>query len=278
MRNGYAQKRPVDCSNDREPMKSDSRDSSKAAGPIALVTGSGADRVGNRLVRSLAADGYAVAVHYRSSDAGAASTVREITEQGGTARAFQADVSQEVDVDQLMGDVVGHFGRLDLLVTTASRWDRKSLEEITAADVQAAFAVDALGSFLCARRAGLLMAQQDSGGSIVLIGDASVKQPRTGQAAYYLAKGSIPTMTRVLAAELADRHPSVRVNAILPGSILAPDASSADDHARRIGQTLTQLADDPQSVANAVRYLAESPLVTGTCLTLDGGRSIKSPD
>jgi len=244
--------------------------------PVALVTGSGADRVGNRLVRTLAANGYAVAVHYRSSDVGATSTVREIEQQGGTARAFQADVSEEADVDHMMEEVVGHFGRLDLLVTTASRWDRKSLEEITTADVRAAFAVDGLGSFLCARRAGLLMAQQDSGGSIVLIGDASVQQPRTGQAAYYLAKGSIPAMTRVLAAELADRNPSVRVNAILPGSILAADASSADDCARRIGETLTQLADDPHSVANAVRYLAESPLVTGTCLTLDGGRGIKS--
>ena len=258
-------------------MNSHNLDSGNTTRPVALVTGSGADRVGNRLVRSLAADGYAVAVHYRSSDTGAMTTLREIAEQGGAARAFQADVSQEADVDQMMDDIVGHFGRLDLLVTTASRWDRRSLEEISAADVHAAFAVDGLGSFLCARRAGLLMARQDSGGSIVLIGDASVHQPRTGQAAYYLAKGSIPTMTRVLAAELAERNPAVRVNAILPGSILAPDESSADDQARRIGETLTQLADDPHSVTNAVRYLVESPLVTGTCLMLDGGRSIKSP-
>ena len=108
----------------------------------------------------------------------------------------------------------------------------------------------------------------------MLLGDASVYQPRTGEAAYYLAKGTISTLTRVLAVELADLNPSVRVNAILPGSVLPPESLTAEEREQRQQATLTQRADDPQAIADAVRYLSESPFITGQCLTLDGGRQI----
>ncbi len=244
-------------------------------GPVAVVTGSGALRLGNRIARSLADHGYRVALHYRSSAQAAEQTCADINSAGGTAAVFQADVSSESDVDRLMQDVLATFGRIDLLVCTASQWQRRALEEVTAADVRAALETDALGTFLCARRAGLLMAEQTSGGCIINIGDASMDQPRTGEAAYYVAKGVIPAMTRMLAVELAARHPQVRVNAVLPGSVLAPETLTDSERSQRRRETLTRTADDPQSVINAILYLADSSFVTGTSLTIDGGRGIR---
>jgi pteridine reductase len=243
--------------------------------PVALVTGSGADRVGNHVARGLAAEGFTIAVHYGTSKNSAKRTVEEVKKQGGEALTFRTDVTSESDVDQLIEDVLDQFGRIDLLVTTASRWEKQTLEKVRAEDIRAAFDVDCLGTFLCARRAGLAMTRQETGGNIVLLGDASMHQPRSGEAAYYLAKATIPTMARLLAVELAERHPSVRVNAILPGSVMAPQSLSAAQLQERSDATLTKTADNPDAITRAVLYLTNASFVTGTCLTVDGGRGIR---
>lgn len=252
-------------------------DTKQNPAPVVLITGSGSLRLGNRIARSLADRGYQLALHYRTSAATAEQTQTEIEQSGGTASVFQADVSSEADVDQLMSDVVDRFGRLDLLINAASRWQQGTLEDVTAADLLAAFQTDALGTFLCGRRAGLIMAQQQTGGCIINVGDASMHQPRTDEAAYYVAKGSIPTVTRMLAVELAARNPAVRVNAVLPGSVLAPESFSQERRRQRQQETLTKKADDPAAVVDAVLYLATSTFVTGVCLQIDGGRGIYRP-
>jgi pteridine reductase len=255
----------------------DADQSTSPNSPVALVTGSGANRVGNHVARGLAAHGFAVAVHYATSKVSATNTVADITEQGGTACDFQADVTLESEVDELIDTVGDHFGRIDLLVTTASRWEKQSFEDVRTEDIRSTFEVDCLGTFLCARKAGLVMTQQDTGGNIVLIGDASIYQPRTGEPAYYLAKATIPTMTRMLAVELAERQPSVRVNAILPGSVMAPNTMTSAQQQQRRHATLTRTADNPDAVTQAVLYLTNASFVTGTCLTVDGGRKILRP-
>ncbi len=243
--------------------------------PVALVTGSGSARVGNHVARGLAHKGFSIAIHYGTSGDSARKTVEEIEEQGGTAAAFQCDVTSEPEVNHLIECVLDQFGRIDLLVTTASRWEKQSLENVQADNIRSAMDVDCLGTFLCAQKAGLAMIRQETGGNIVLIGDASIHQPRTGEAAYYLAKATIPTMARVLAVELAERHPSVRVNAILPGSVQAPASLSAEQLQERCQATLTKTADNPDSILQGVLYLTNASFVTGTCLTVDGGRGIK---
>ena len=132
-------------------------------GKVALVTGSGKRRVGNAIIEALAARGYQVAVHYNRSADDAEQTVLRLKEQGRRAEAFQADVAEEPGVDRLFTEVLASFGRLDVLVTAAAIWAPKRLEEVTAADVERFFAVNTLGTFLCCRRAGLLMAQQPEG-------------------------------------------------------------------------------------------------------------------
>jgi pteridine reductase len=194
-----------------------------------MVTGSGKRRVGNAVATALAARGYAIALHYNSSADEAQQTVVRLNEQGTRASAFQADVADESQVDRLFEQTLGHFGRLDVVVTAAAVWERRPLEETTAEDVRRQFDVNTLGTFLCCRKAGLIMADQPEGGVIVTIGDWATRRPYPDYAAYFASKGAIPALTRSMAVELARRNPRVRVNCILPGPVMLPeDLSEAE--------------------------------------------------
>jgi pteridine reductase len=241
---------------------------------VALITGSGKRRVGNATAHALAERGYAIALHYNRSADDAQETVGQLERQGIAARAFQADVADEPQVDRLFREVLDHFGRLDALVTAAAVWIPTPLEETTAADVRRQFDVNTLGTFLCCRRAGLIMAGQPEGGAIVTIGDWAVKRPYPGYAAYFVSKGAIPTLTRMLAVELSQRNPHVRVNCILPGPVMLPENLSQPEVQGAVAGTLLKRPGRPENVAQAVVFLVENDYVTGVCLPVDGGRTI----
>ncbi len=248
--------------------------SEEARGKVALVTGSGRQRVGNVIARSLAGWGYDVALHYHRSEQSAAETVEELRSMDVSSEAFRADVSESSDVDAMFEQIVRRFGRLDVLVTTASIWETIPLEDVTAEDMLRHYRVDVLGTFLCARRAGLIMADQPEGGVIVTFSDWAVKRPYLDHAAYFAAKGSIPTLSRALAVELSHRNPKIRVNCIQPGPILFPPESTEDQRQAMIESTLVKTANCPESVSLAVQFFIDNPFVTGVCLPIDGGRSI----
>lgn len=246
----------------------------RGRGRVALVTGSGKQRVGNVIARTLAARGFSIALHYRTSAQEAHQTVQAIHAQGGRAEAFQADVSVEAEVDRLFRQTLDCFGRLDVLVTAAATWEPKPLEQITAADVRRQFEINALGTFLCCQRAGLIMVRQPEGGAIVTIGDWACARPYPDYAAYFVSKGSIPTITQTLAVELARRNPAVRVNCILPGPVMLPANLPLHERHEAIAGTLLRRVGKPEHVAQAVLFLIENDFVTGVCLPVDGGRTI----
>jgi pteridine reductase len=241
---------------------------------VALVTGSGKRRVGNVIASALAARGYSIALHYHRSAEEAQQTVVRLKTAGVEAEAFQADVAQEADVARLFDQVAGRFARLDVLVTAAAVWEPTPLEQVTAADVRRQFEINALGTFLCCQRAGLIMVKQPQGGAIVIIGDWATARPYPEYAAYFLSKGTIPTMTRMLAVELARRNPTVRVNCILPGPVMLPENLSQAEVQGAVAGTLLKRAGRPENVAHAVVFLVENDYLTGVCLPVDGGRSI----
>jgi pteridine reductase len=242
--------------------------------PVALITGSGRPRIGNRIARALGERGYRIALHYHSSEEEAQAALHQFRELGIEAEAFRADVSQETDVDRMFESLHDRFGRLDVLVTTASIWNAKKLEDLSAEDLRLNFEINTLGTFLCVRRAGLMMAEQESGGTVVTIGDWAIERPYPNHAAYFVSKGAIPTLTKTMAVELAARNPRVRVNCIHPGPVMTPPGLNEQERQARIDATLVKQADDPETMVKAVLYFIESPFVTGVCLPVDGGRTI----
>lgn len=245
---------------------------------VALVTGSGKHRIGYYVAEALARRGYALAIHYRTSATEANQAVDEYRGRSVQAIAIQADLSKEKEVQTLMRTTLDRFGRIDLLVTCAAIWEKKPLEEVTAADLRQNFEVNTLGTFLCAQQAGLAMVKQKQGGCIVTIGDWATHRPYVNYPAYLASKGAIPTITRTLAVELGTRNPAVRVNCILPGPVMLPPKLPEAERRQAISGTLVKREGRPENVAQAVMFFLDNDFVTGTCLPVDGGRSVFAPD
>jgi pteridine reductase len=249
-----------------------------AAHKVALVTGSGKRRVGWFVADALAARGYALVLHYRTSATEAAEAVQQFRSRGVDVLALQADLTDEKAVGSLMEQTLARFGRLDVLVNCAAAFKSKPLEDVTAADVRFFFETNTLSTFLCSQRAGLAMVKQPEGGCIVTLGDWATARPYVNYAAYFPSKGAIPTLTRCLAVELGSRNPAVRVNCILPGPVLLPPDLPAAERQQAIDATLVKREGRPENIAQAVLFFIDNDFVTGTCLPVDGGRTIFAPD
>ncbi len=246
-----------------------------SAQKAALVTGSGKRRVGAHVAAALAARGYAVAVHYRTSAAEAADTAADLTARFGVpAVPVRADLADQGAVGGMVREVLDRFGRIDALVNCAAVWNRKRLEDVTAADVRAHLDANLLGTFLTCQHVGLAMVGQPGGGAIVNVGDWADARPYRDYAAYFPSKAAIPGLTRVFAVELGTRNPRVRVNAVLPGPVMLPPDLSAEERAEAVAGTLVKCEGSPDHVAAAVLHFVENGFVTGTCLPVDGGRTV----
>ncbi len=247
--------------------------------PVALVTGSGAPRVGRSIAVHLAGLGCRLALHANTSVESAESLA------GKLRREFEIDVivtqgSLEDDAvpKRLVEETFKHFGRIDILVNSAAIWSPSKLADITPDEIRRYFDINAVASFLSAREAGLRMAGQPRGGSIINLGDWATGRPYLDHAAYFPSKGAVEVMTRSLAVELAHLNPRIRVNCILPGPVLLEDSVSGEKRSKIAASTLVGRVGTPGHIAHAVQFLCENDFVTGVCLPVDGGRSIFAPD
>ena len=244
--------------------------------PVALVTGSGAKRVGNVVARALSARGFHLVLHANRSLAEAEGTMDELNRAGGQAIALAADLTDEAAARQFVDSAHQHYGRLDVLVNCAAIWRPVPLERVTADEVRRNFEINTLATFLCSQSAGLKMAAQPTGGVIINIGDWAVARPYLNFAAYFPSKGAISALTRDLAVEFAARNPRVRVNAILPGPVMLPPDLPREEREASIAGTLVKREGSPEHIAHAVLFLIENDFVTGVSLPVDGGRTIAS--
>ena len=243
--------------------------------PVALVTGS-AKRVGRVIAEHLAAAGYRIAVHANHSMEEAKRFASQLKDQGTEAQAFQADLTKLSDIKNLVDYVHFYFGRIDVLVNSASIFHPTPLEEMSEEDVDAMFRMNTYSALHCANWVGRRMQEQATGGAIVNIADWSIVRPTIGYSAYIASKGALVTLTKSLAIDLAAQNPAIRVNAVLPGQVLLPEGSSEAKRQAAIDATLVKRQGEPEDVAQAVQFLVESPFVTGVCLPVDGGRTIFS--
>jgi NAD(P)-dependent dehydrogenase (short-subunit alcohol dehydrogenase family) len=240
----------------------------KIDGTTALVTG-GAHRVGRELALALAEAGADVVVNYHRSAAAAADTVRDIERLGRRALAVQGDVAEPADARRLVTAALEGFGRLDILVNSASRFERTPLPEITPEAWDRVLGVNLKGPFLMAQAAA--DALRAARGTIVNIVDLSAFQPWPSYIPHAVSKAGLLHLTRCLARALA---PEVRVNAIAPGTVLPPDDFDGTDNAGGMDRRVLDTAGSPVDVTRALRYLLEADFVTGEVLVVDGGRRL----
>jgi 3-oxoacyl-[acyl-carrier protein] reductase len=241
---------------------------SRPEGAVALVTGA-AKGIGAASARALAADGWLVAVNYRSDEAGARATVAAIEEAGGKAIAVHADVSNGTGED-LIERVEAELGPVLALVNNAGmRADGLALQ-LDDEMWTSVLDTNLTAPFRLTRQAMRAMIRARYGR---VVNVASVVGPRAnaGQSNYAASKAGLIGMTKTIAAEVARR--GVTVNAVAPGFIETD--MTADVPASVVEAVPARRAGTPDEVAAAVRFLASESAgyVTGTTLFVDGGMS-----
>lgn len=236
---------------------------------VALVTGA-ARRVGRAIALGLAGRGASIIVHYRSSEADARHTVADLRALGVRAEAFRADLGRPVEIGALFEAAARDFGRVDVLVNSASTFRPGNVLEVTAEDWDAVMNVNLRAPFLCSQHAARLMLER-GGGVIVNIADIAGQVPWVRFPHHSVSKAGVVMLTKVLAKSLG---PDVRVNAVVPGPILKPD-DMPDTRWERLGVVLPlRRTGDPGNVVQAVLALVENDFVTGAVLNVDGGDAL----
>jgi 3-oxoacyl-[acyl-carrier protein] reductase len=241
----------------------------------ALVTGASRG-IGAAIACALAADGWPVAVNFRSDEDAAQATVARIADDDGRALAVQADIAVPEQVEQLFADAERELGRVLVLVNNAGvRIDDLALS-LSDSDWDRVIDTNLTAAFRATRRALRGMIRKRYGRVINI---ASVVGPRAnaGQANYAAAKAGLIGMTKTIAVEVARR--GVTVNAIAPG-LIATDmtadlASSPEGDGELLAAVPARRAGSPEDVAACARFLAseQAGYVTGSTLYVDGGLS-----
>ncbi len=232
----------------------------------ALVTG-GARRIGEAVCRALARSGYSVALHYGTSGVAAEQTARRISKDGGICATFACDLADGHATEDLVPAVLEEFGRLDVLVNSASIFEKSTLAEGSLDVWDRHFAVNLKAPYILMRS----FAHYAKQGSIVNILDTHVSRNKTTYAAYLLSKKTLGELTKMAAVEFA---PRIRVNAVAPGIILPP-GSQADGYLDRLArQVPLQRKGKVENIAHAVLFLLENDYVTGQVIFEDGGEHL----
>jgi pteridine reductase len=209
-------------------------------------------------------------VHHHASADEADGLVEAIRAKGGRAVSLRADLAEADEVRRLARDAVAAFGRLDVLVNNASVFPAEGLEETDEALWDHTLAVNLRAPFLLIR--ALASALRDRGGCVVNLGDLAGVQAWDGYAAHGVSKAALLHLTRVAARALA---PAVRVNAIAPGTVLPPDGLPPGEIERLAARAALGRIGSSDDVVRALRYLLDADFVTGTTLTVDGGRLLR---
>jgi NAD(P)-dependent dehydrogenase (short-subunit alcohol dehydrogenase family) len=239
----------------------------------ALVTGAGR-RIGRTLALRAASLGYAVAVHYRSSERDARAVKAEIEAAGGRAALVMADLADVGATEPLVEAAAAAVGPLTLLVNNASLFEDDRVGALTPAEWDAHMAANLRAPVFLAQA---FAAQEGARGLIVNLLDQRVWRPTPLYFSYAVSKAALWHATRMLAQALA---PHIRVNGIGPGPTLPSIHQSEATFADEARHVLLQRRDTPEEIADALAYLVDAPSVTGQMIAVDGGQHLawRTPD
>ena len=235
----------------------------------ALVTGASGG-IGQAVARELARRGWGVALHYWKNEASARRLEEEILAQGGSARRYQADLTDPAQVEALFVAAEEDFGFLEGLVNNAGTAWKGLFTDMTLEDWRQVLDSDLTSVFLCCRRALPPMIRRKRG-SIVNVSSMWGQVGASCEAAYSAAKAGVIGLTKALAKE--EGPSGIRVNCLAPGVVRTPmngDLSPEDLAALREETPLERIGS-PEEIAQAAAFLLENTFVTGQVLGVNGG-------
>jgi NAD(P)-dependent dehydrogenase (short-subunit alcohol dehydrogenase family) len=244
----------------------------------ALVTGA-ARRIGRAIACDLAAHGWDVAVHYRTSSADAGEVVGEIEASGRRAVALQADLAQEAEAGGLVARARDRLGPISLLVNSAAIFEHDLPQSADAASWQRHMAINLRAPLVLVQ--GLLAqlppvadgepAEQAMAANVINLIDQRVLNLTPHYTSYSVSKAGLWALTRHLALALA---PRVRVNAIGPGIVLPPPGAGEESTAAMRRAMPLQRGAGVDEICACVRFILATPSLTGQMIALDGGQHL----
>jgi NAD(P)-dependent dehydrogenase (short-subunit alcohol dehydrogenase family) len=236
----------------------------------ALVTGGGA-RLGATMVRRLAGEGWAVAIHYHHSAHEADDLAAEIRSAGGRVAVLEADLGAISDFADFFACANRDLGFCSLLVNSASAFAYDDIGNVTRTSLENQFAVNLHAPVLLAR-AFAAQLREGSKGLIVNLLDQKVFNLNPDFLSYTLTKSSLEAATRLLAQALA---PRIRVCGIAPGLTLRSGEQTEEGFHAAHAKTPLGFGSKPQDVAEALSFLVRVPSITGATIVVDGGQHLQ---
>jgi 3-oxoacyl-[acyl-carrier protein] reductase len=213
-------------------------------GKVAIVTGA-SKGIGAAIAEHLAAAGAAVVVNYGSSKEGADRVVAEITRQGGTAVAVQANVANQADVERLFSETKRAFGRLDFLVNNAGIYEFFPIEDVTEEHFHKHFDLNVLGLLLASKEAARHF--DAAGGSIINISSAASTLAPPNTSVYSATKAAVVGFTQAMHKELGSQ--GIKSTALWPAFVDTPMTDFVKEHVKP--EEMIQVSD----IAETVRVL-----------------------
>ncbi len=236
-------------------------------GKTALVTG-GAVRIGKAITLGLAKAGANVVINYNSNAEEANLTAREAETYGVKAITVQANIADLEQDRRMFAEIHEKLGPVDILVNSASPFHTIHVPTDDFTNWHIVTGVLVNGSFYVSNLAAKDMLEKKEG-AIINIVDLTIWEAWPNFTAHTVGKSALYALNRQLALEL---RPYVRVNAVCPGPVLAPDDYSPEKIERTAKKTLLDRWGTPEDVSKAVNFLVEADYITADVIRVDGGQ------
>lgn len=236
---------------------------------VILITG-GAIRVGKAFAIHLAKKGAHIAFTYFNDSEDWETTSREIEKYGVKSLPLKVDSRDSSQIRETVERTVDAFGTINVLINNAGIWLKTPFLEIPEEDFDQEIAINLKGPFLFSQQVAPVMLKGKAG-VIINITDISAFQVWPGYAHHAASKSGLVSLTKQMATELA---PSIRVNAIAPGTIMLPPEASEEKINWSRENSLLKRIGKVEEAAQLVQFLIENDFVTGSVYPIDGGRSL----
>ena len=248
-------------------------------GKVAIVTG-GAQGIGRACVERLASEGAKV-IAADTQDTQGNRLADALSKKGQSVRFVHANVTERLDMRNLVAAAVEAYGRLDVLVTCAGMFEVTPFLDLDEETFDKVMDVNLKGTFLAAQCAAKQMVRQlEAGegppGAIVTVTSVNAWFGLPGSAAYATSKGGVMQLTKSMAMALADH--GIRVNAVGPGTIETKMSeavtSDLEMRDRVLARTPLGRLGKPEEIAAVAAWLAsdQASYITGQTVYADGGR------
>jgi len=247
----------------------------------AIITGGGSG-IGEAISHEFVDQGASIYILDVNKD-NADSTAKSIQQNGGTAKAFQCDISDHDAVQKVISQIKTEAPRIDILVNNAGIAHIGNVENTSPEDMDRIYNVNIKGVYNCLHAVTPIMAEQ-GGGSIVNLASVASKLGIADRFAYSMSKGAVYTMTLSVAKDYIEKN--IRCNCVCPGRVHTPFVDQYLDkhYPNNREEMFNKLSEwqpigrmgKPDEIATLITFLAsdQASFITGSAYDIDGGTTL----